>query len=133
MTKKEIKVIKILTEYAILINAGSEDGITKESVFDVIGNEEQITDPESGESLGQYYVVKATVKVRTLFSKISECININIQPEIKAVDLLTAATRAPFIISPERIMKLNVDRDQISNLAQSEEPIRIGDKIVLKA
>ena len=57
-------VARILDNYTVVINRGSEHGIRKSQRFQIyIYSEEEIIDPENGESLGRLEIVKGTGKV----------------------------------------------------------------------
>ena len=50
--------------YKIVINRGSEHGVAKDQRFQIYGlSDEEIKDPESGESLGRLEIVKGIGKV----------------------------------------------------------------------
>ena len=50
--------------YKIVINRGSEHGVAKDQRFQIYGlSDEEIIDPENGESLGRLEIVKGTGKV----------------------------------------------------------------------
>lgn len=57
---KLFKVIKVIDETTIVINAGEEDGITKSSEFLIFELGEELFDPETEEKLGRLEVVKGT-------------------------------------------------------------------------
>ena len=57
-------VARILDNYTVVINRGSEHGIRKSQRFQIyIYSEEEIIDPENGESLGRLEIIKGTGKV----------------------------------------------------------------------
>ena len=57
-------VARILDNYTVVINRGSEHGVAKDQRFQIyIYSEEEIIDPENGESLGRLEIVKGTGKV----------------------------------------------------------------------
>ncbi|MBE9195676.1 hypothetical protein IQ219_10255 [Synechocystis sp. LEGE 06083] len=58
------KVAKVIDDYKLVINRGKEHGIREgQRVLIYQFNEEQIVDPDTGESLGNLELVKGTGKV----------------------------------------------------------------------
>ncbi len=51
-------VARIVDEYTVVINRGSDDGIQKGHNFLIYGIEDEVIDPETGESLGCLEVVR---------------------------------------------------------------------------
>ncbi|MGN2369276.1 FlgT C-terminal domain-containing protein [Clostridium cagae] len=67
------KVIKIISDSEILINAGSEHKIKTGDNFDIFTTGEEIFDPDTNESLGTLDTVKATVEVVIVYPKMCLC------------------------------------------------------------
>ena len=70
--KQGLKVVKIIDNYKLVINAGSDDGILsgqKFLIFEISGDE--VFDPDSKESLGFLELVKGTGKVTHIQPKMS--------------------------------------------------------------
>lgn len=67
------RVIKIISDTEILVNAGANQGIKEGSVLMIRGKDEEIMDPFSNESLGYLPVTKAQVKVYTVYEKMCIC------------------------------------------------------------
>ncbi|HCW08231.1 MAG TPA: hypothetical protein DGG95_12795 [Cytophagales bacterium] len=55
-----IRIAKVIDDYKIVINKGSNNGIQVGQRLLVYAIGEEINDPESGESLGQLEIVKGT-------------------------------------------------------------------------
>ncbi|WP_428740307.1 hypothetical protein [Tenacibaculum sp.] len=66
MSKKleNIKIVKIVDQYQIVINKGSNDGITDYMNFLVYEEGEEIIDPETKESLGVLEIAKGKLRVK---------------------------------------------------------------------
>ena len=65
-------VAKLLNSRQIAINRGSDDGVTKDMLFDVVYPEAQnIVDPESGEPLGNLDLKKKRVRVTATHPRLS--------------------------------------------------------------
>ena len=70
--KKNIRVVKVIDEYKLVINVGSADGISMDQRFLVYENDdEEIFDPDTKESLGFIELVKGTGKVIHVQEKMS--------------------------------------------------------------
>lgn len=70
MENKEIQVAKVLSRTRLVLNVGSDDGIKEDSRFLVYSiDDEDITDPITGNSLGKLEYVKGTGHVIHLQEK----------------------------------------------------------------
>lgn len=58
------KVAAIKSNYAIIINKGSDDGVEEDMRFVIYEEGEEIHDPDTRESLGKLEYIKAKVKVK---------------------------------------------------------------------
>lgn len=56
------RIVKKLDEYKVVVNIGYIDGLKKDMRFIIYEEGEEITDPETGESLGRLEIVKAKIK-----------------------------------------------------------------------
>lgn len=52
------KVVKILNPFEVVINLGANDGIGAEDQFVVYAEGEELTDPDTGDSLGTLEIVR---------------------------------------------------------------------------
>lgn len=68
---EKYKVVKIVSPYQLVINAGSEMGLKKGQRFLIYALGEMIKDPDSNEELEQLEIVKGTGKIVHLQSKIA--------------------------------------------------------------
>lgn len=71
MNKIKGKVIRVLSPMEIVINLGASHGITGESRFIVFETGDEVTDPDSGESLGQLEIVKGKAEAKHVQEKMS--------------------------------------------------------------
>jgi len=86
MAKYPASVVKVIDEYTIVINRGSEHGISKGDQFLVYFIEpDEIKDPETGESLGHLEVVRGTGSA------------IHVQPKITTVKSNRSVSRGRVI------------------------------------
>ena len=60
------RIIRILDRSTVIINLGSDHGITRESIFSILGEPEPVIDPFTEEELGRVSVVKGRVKAKTV-------------------------------------------------------------------
>lgn len=65
------KVIKIIDEYSLVINRGSEHDIRTNSRFLIFGAGERLVDPDTGEDLGTLEIVRGKARVIHVQAKMS--------------------------------------------------------------
>lgn len=121
------KIVKILDEYSVIINAGTNMGIEIGDEFQILDTEgSEVIDPETGAVLGYLELVKETVRVSDVHEKMCFCetgysVGIN-QNIIRGLSNIANA-----YTYTER-KKLNVDLTQVTGgLRHSDAPIRVGD------
>ena len=68
---KSFKIAKVVDEYTVILNRGSEDGVKPGQRFLVYHIGEEITDPDSNEFLGRLETVRGTGTVTYLQSKMA--------------------------------------------------------------
>jgi len=69
---KVIKVVKVVDDITVVVNAGSDDGIAPHQKFTLycLGSED-LVDPDTGENLGRLEVVKGVVAPTHIQDKIA--------------------------------------------------------------
>lgn len=123
---KKIVVTKIINKYEVLLNVGSNDGITNNSRFEIIGTED-ITDPVSKESLGILNYTKITLRVRHLLPTMCICEDSSNGTYIPdPLNIFKSALSEPKIIKNE----LNIDIDDYAE-EQVDTAIYVGDEVKL--
>lgn len=139
MKKIEGKVAKILDEYSIVINVGSNNGVVDGMVFAIFAqSDDEITDPDSGKVLGKLEYVKDHVFVSHVQDAFSTCIAGEkempcTEHESHRAQTLSGAMMAESMtgrpgsgrISSER---LNINSSQITGVPQLG-PISVGDRV----
>lgn len=70
MTDTVGKVLKILDSYRVVINLG-KDKVKKGQKFIIYDEGEQVTDPDTKESLGKLEILKATVEIEHIQDRFS--------------------------------------------------------------
>jgi hypothetical protein len=70
----EARVARILTERELIINRGRDDGVTAGMQFEVLARESlEITDPETGTSLGSLDRPKLRIEATDVYAKFAVC------------------------------------------------------------
>jgi len=127
------KVARILSDEEVVLNVGSEDGVTQDMEFVIfsVSEGDRIVDPETGADLGAIETTKGRVKVHHVQSQISRARALTYQVSIRSSyeHVLEYLSTAPFAPRLEtRIRKLKVREDQVSPFAE-DLVVRIGDEV----
>lgn len=75
MTEKQLKIVKIIDEYKIVINGGVNDNIHIGDEFEVYQIGIPVIDPETAEELGTLDPIKAYIEVAHVYPKMCVCTN----------------------------------------------------------
>lgn len=132
MDNKKLRIIKIVNESTIIGNKGSKDGIRADYTFRIIGKDGiKITDPETGEVLGEYSGDKGIVYPSEIYDKFTVFRSKFIDSVVKHANPFEAAIRANAGIPkdikiPAHYEKLDIDLKDVSSLG-NQEPVKIGD------
>jgi len=133
------QVAKILDEKRLIINRGSEHGVTSGQRFVVFAEVEDVTDPASGEPLGRWEMLKGSIHAEHVQEKLTVCAAG--WPE--KADEADEKKPSTHTLSGELVevsfslkdgspragaAKLNVDRAAISGVPKVG-PITVGDKV----
>ena len=119
------KVIKIISDKRIVINAGKNEVQTGDILRVIEKNSEEIVDPDTNEVLGTLDYIKATITVEYVYEHMSICKNY----ETKTVNALDPfeTLRQREVTSP-----LNVNLSQITGGYNIDNRlIEIGDLVEL--
>jgi hypothetical protein len=65
------KVVKVLNAFEVVINLGSRDGVSTDDEFVVYAEGEELTDPDTGESLGTLEIVRGQAFAKHVQDKIT--------------------------------------------------------------
>lgn len=115
------KIAKIVDEYTVVINAGSNQGINRGKTFEIYSLGSEVTDPDTGASLGTLDYVKAKIVATDVFPKMSVCKNRD------QMATMVAGLAAAMIGKP---VELNVAAEDISGDYDGYDSlIRIGDRV----
>lgn len=119
------KVIKIISDKRIVINAGKNEVQTGDILRVIEKNSEEIVDPDTNEVLGTLDYIKATITIEYVYEHMSICKNY----ETKTVNALDPfeTLRQREVTSP-----LNVNLSQITGGYNIDNKlIEIGDLVEL--
>lgn len=116
-----MKIIKIINNSSVVVNAGKNEGIKEDELFKIMGEKGvPVTDPDTGKELGTLDAIKGIVKATHVYDKISI--------------LETEHSMRSMLINPlvngfqER---LKVDNEQITGgMPNDDDPVKIGDEVV---
>lgn len=119
---KILKLIKIMNDFEVVVNVGSELYIKKDQELEVFIPGDEIKDPDTGKSLGTLDTIKAYLNVKHVFPKMCICIN---------AETTTTNPFASFAetLSTQKVKRLNVDSTEISGANEGSLKIRIGDLV----
>ena len=130
MKNRDFKIVKILDEYNVVINAGLNNDVKQNDKFQILDKKgSQVVDPDTNEVIGQIDLIKATVEVSDLHEKMCVCASQthsyykdNVLSSIKGIQSITDSM---FTAEQER---LNVDLTQVTGgKRKSNAKIQIGD------
>lgn len=127
---KEFKIVKILDEYNIIINAGEKD-VGIDDILSVLSkNGIEVRDPDGNALLGTIQFPKAIIRVKEVYEKMSICENSErksgLSDALRAVAM--SASSPAWVPAP-----LNIDVGAAASaINEVDEVIRIGDVVKLK-
>ncbi|HEC62269.1 MAG TPA: hypothetical protein ENI27_08455 [bacterium] len=122
------QIARILSSTTLIINRGTEHGVKNGMKFIIFEEGDEITDPETGESMGHYEHVKGTVEVFNAQERMSEVRTPFVSTEKADLTLSTLMSEVSKISSKEDRSELSVKAGDISGIAGSF-PISVGDKV----
>lgn len=121
--EKTIRIVKIINEYQVVINVGSDDLIRDGQFLEVFVPGTPIFDPETGDCLGTLDYVKAKLHVISVFPRMSVCEN----RETETTSLLSSFTAS---LQRTEVLPLNVDSKEISGGYEGvDKKIHVGDLV----
>lgn len=117
------KIAKIISEYKVVVNAGSNNSIKENDILEVYQPGQEVTDPETGESLGTLDFVKSKLRVVDVFPKMCVCENRDKQK----TTLIDIVQNFP---SYQETLPLNVQTTDISGGYEDiDKKIKVGDLV----
>ena len=119
--KNKYKVVKIIDDTTLIINAGSNNNVEIGDIMEIHGKSETIFDPDTNEDLGKMDIIKDSLKVTKVYEKMCVCESSYISSYVSTI-LSTS-----LFSSSQR--KLDVEPTDISGTG--DKTIRVGDEVVL--
>ncbi len=124
---KKYKVIEIIDEKNIIIDYGKNNGAKIDDEIRIIKDGEPVIDHEQNIKLGNLYLIKETLNVKTVYENFSICNKTisSFQPIFSS-----ASDLGKTIYSKKN---LNVDESEITNrVISTNEKIKVGDIVIVK-
>lgn len=120
------KIAKIVDESTFLINVGLKEGVQNGMRFVVFDEGEEVTDPDTGEVLGVWEILKGELEVVNAQERLSM-----VQTPVRKVE--TPNTLSAMMVEASKGSKgererLSVDRTQMSG-RPAPKPISVGDPV----
>ena len=124
----EARIVRIVDDRTIVINAGAEAGVSPGQEFVIIQPVDAVTDPATDEELGVWEMVKARV------------VATHVQPKMTTLSPVGSPATQGMLLSEQMTMSplgvpigstdepLAVDRSQMSG-TRRKEMIRLGDVV----
>jgi hypothetical protein len=123
------RIIRILDNTTVVINLGSREGVGQESTFKVLGDLENIVDPENGEVLGAVNIVKARVKAFQVFERFSVASSTWNEIEYTGLQSITRSLSRDYV-EKKVGEQLRVKPEDVKPWkAISEVPVKVGDLV----
>ena len=127
---KEYKIIKIINEYNVLINAGTEDGILSSTRFIIkVKGKPVIFD---GENYGTLDYIKAELEVKQLYPKMCLCQNnkiIKVRTNTGVLSSIYSGGETIEKIAPLEVATSDVD-DEFKYIL--DHTLKVGDTVEIK-
>ena len=133
VTALEGKIAQILSESVVVINIGAMQGCRPGMVFVILAEGDDVTDPDSGETLGKWELPKGQLRAAHVQEKISVCEAIQVhEKKDEGVDPSTLTLSASMIAvsmpGQRKSAKLNVRQADIAGMPDIP-PVKVGDKV----
>lgn len=131
MTNKPIKIVKIISDTAFVLNAGLKNNISKGTKFEIVDSEpEPILDLDTEEIIGYLNLPKGIIIAEQVQEKMTIA-----RTQLNKQTNRSALFDAMSVLQPYTTYtreELNVDETQITGgLNRSNNPIRVGDEVVI--
>lgn len=130
-----MKIVKIIDEYQVIVDAGSDDGIKCGTHFKVLSKPIEIIDKDTDINLGAIELDKAEIKATKVYDKMCICENaVNRSGGIYPTAYFAAEMGLKALngtVEEKAIHeKLNINvNDLADSISYKETPIRVGDKV----
>ena len=118
----EYRIVKIISEYNVVVNCGTNHGIAEGQILEVFEHGDTVIDPVTNENLGTLDYIKAKLRVVNVFPNMCICENRDgeVQKTIQEMISFSMTQRVP----------LNVETTDISGgFEKVSKKIKIGDLV----
>ena len=128
----EGKIAKIIDDHTIVLNVGTRDGTKEGMIFVIYDPGDEVIDPDTGESLGKWEMVKGRVVISHVQERISTA-----TPPPKPTST-GSGTLSAMMVEHSRGLYSSEDRDHYESLAirtsdisgrPTLKPIAVGDRV----
>jgi len=123
MDNKTWRIVKIIDNYCVVVNAGAEHGIKVDDELEVYEPGEPIIDPETNEELGTLDKIKSYLRVKHVYQKMCLCVNADEKITTYMEEFINPFTK----IVKRSYKPLPVDAEEISGGWKEPEKIKVGD------
>lgn len=125
MDDKIWRVVRIISDYRIVINGGSNQGLKIDDELEIFEPGEEILDTITNESLGTLDFIKSYIRVENIYPNMSICIS-NEEKVTTMQEALLPFTKA-ISVQPQ---KLPVEPTEISGRGKEfNKRIRLNDQV----
>jgi hypothetical protein len=122
-------VARIVDDAALVINRGAQHGVKAGMRFAVFAEVEEVTDPETGDSLGRWELVKGLVAAAHVQEKMTVCGPLPAEAaKLDDTHTLSYEMVVVSMSSGKSEERMNVDRSQASGRPKAG-PIKVGDRV----
>ena len=122
----DLRIASIQDDYRVVLNAGSEDGISEDMEFVIFTPGEEIFDPETDESLGHLELVKGRVEVVHVQASMSIGRSSQFSEQKYPVERPLALFGSINALSSERPYDMRQIRLKLKNIAVGDRVRRIS-------
>jgi hypothetical protein len=122
------KIIRIVDKSTVIINLGKEHGVKHYTIFSIMGEPEQIIDPDTNEVLGEVTIVKSRVKAKEVAEQFSIATTKWIATNFNIFSAFISSIEKNVERTEVDEGELHVDESEIKPWkAKSESPVKVGD------
>ena len=121
------RIIRVFDETSILINLGNREGVKQGDRFVVIEKAGEVTDPDSGESLGELELVKAELSAADVQERMSILKTETVQDSHAGLPLSARMVQASVRSSTSGV-RMAVTPGDLSGYPATT-PVRTGDTV----
>lgn len=125
------QVAAIIDETTLVLNIGYREGVKVDMVFTVFSEGQEITDPQTGDALGKWEIVKADVVVTHVQERMATARSPVVEEAARPGTLSAQMVQDSFGSVVGRRHRLEVRGSDVSGRPKSQ-PVAVGDRVRLK-